>query len=63
MTGNGTFTFVHKPEVLCVGLNQSYNIRVYLKLENGEYEHVPLGDDRYQNIISVEQMWYIVGIL
>ena len=68
LTQNGTLTFVHKPEVLCVGLNISYNIRVYLKgsrLKNNEpkliYKHVPRNDDRYKNLVSKEDMWYIVG--
>ena len=68
LTQNGTLTFVHKPEVLCVGLNISYNIRVYLKgsrLKNNEpkliYKHVPRNNDRYKNLVSKEDMWYIVG--
>ena len=63
LTKNGTIEFMHKPEVICVALNQSYNIRVYLKSDSGDYEHVPSGDDRYQNLISVENMWYIVGMI
>ena len=68
LTQNGTLTFVHKPEVLCVGLNISYNIRVYLKgshLKNNQprliYKHVPRNNDRYKNLVSKEDMWYIVG--
>ena len=68
LTQNGTLKFVHKPEVLCVGLNISYNIRVYLKgshLKNNQprliYKHVPRNNDRYKNLVSKEDMWYIVG--
>ena len=53
--------FNHKPEVLCVAYNQSYNIRVYLKDSQGNYRHVPDHDPKYWNLISVEKMWYIVG--
>ena len=53
--------FKHKPEVLCVAYNQSYNIRVYLKDSQGNYRHVPDHDPKYWNLISVEKMWYIVG--
>ena len=61
MTHNGSFRFKHKPEVLCVAYNQSYNIRVYLKDPQGNYRHVPDHDPKYRNLISVEKMWYIVG--
>ena len=61
MTHNETFMFNHKPEVLCVAYNQSYNIRVYLKDSQGNYRHVPDHDPKYRNLISVEKMWYIVG--
>ena len=62
LTQNGTLNFVHKPEVLCVGYNHSYNIRVYIKNSQGKlYKHVPRNNDRYKNLVSVEDMWYIVG--
>ena len=61
LTQNGTKAFNHKPEVLCVGLNQSYNIRVYIRDTQGNYHHVPDDVERYQHLLRLEQMWYIVG--
>ena len=52
-----------KPEVLCVGYNQSYNIRVYLKDANGNYHHVESSNPHYKNLQSKEKSWYIVGKL
>ena len=52
-----------KPEVLCVGYNQSYNIRVYLKDANGNYHHVESSNPHYKNLLSKEKSWYIVGKL
>ena len=54
LTQNGTLNFVHKPEVLCVGYNHSYNIRVYIKNSQGKlYKHVPRNNERYKNLVSV----------
>lgn len=61
LTRNGTRFFVHQPQVLCVGLNHSYNIRVYLKDAKNRYHHVPQKDKRYEKLVSVEKMWYIIG--
>ena len=61
MTQNGTLTFDHKPEVICVGLNHSYNIRVYLRDQKGRYHHISEEDAHYESYVSVEKLWYIVG--
>ena len=63
LTENGSKDFVMKPEVLCVGYNQSYNIRVYLKDANGNYHHVESSNPHYKNLLSKEKSWYIVGKL
>ena len=63
LTENGSKDFVMKPEVLCVGYNQSYNIRVYLKDANGNYHHVESSNPHYKNLQSKEKSWYIVGKL
>ena len=63
LTENGSKDFVMKPEVLCVGYNQSYSIRVYLKDANGNYHHVESSNPHYKNLLSKEKSWYIVGKL
>jgi hypothetical protein len=61
LTKNGTKEFYMKPEVLCVGYNQSNNVRVYVKDTVGNYHHVPMDQDRFHNLVSLEKLWYIVG--
>ena len=66
LTRNGTISFEVKPEVLCVALNMSYNIRTYLKgQEEDDYYHVSSADlekhPRLQVLADRENKRYIVG--
>ncbi len=47
-----------KPEVLCVGYNHSYNIRVYVKDGAGRYSHIESGSAYYDKLSDLERSWY-----
>ena len=63
LTQNGTLEFDYKPEVLCIGFNQSFNIRVYLKDEDGDYHHIEISNSKYKRLVGKEKSWYVVGKL
>jgi hypothetical protein len=52
-----------QPEVLCVGLNKSFDFRIYTKDEQQHFSHVTPDDLRFSPILSREQAWYIVGMI
>ena len=57
LTDNDKLRFRVKPEVICVGFNYSYNIRVYVKDGAGRYFHIETGSDYYHRLTSLEQSW------
>ena len=63
LTQNGTLEFDYKPEVLCIGFNQSFNIRVYLKDDDGDYHHIEISNSKYEKLVRKEKSWYVVGKL
>ncbi len=64
-------SFKVHPEVLCVGQNKSYNVRVYVRRDATKmstsvgdicgFEHVSDADPRFQALSAREKSWYIVG--
>ena len=53
-----------KPEVLCVGMNNSYKIKTYLK-QGDRYHHIRLTDIKrfpvLKKLRELEDKWYVVG--
>jgi hypothetical protein len=51
-----------KPEVLCVGLNKTFDFRIYVKIADADsFVAADSNDERFKDIYRREQTWYVVG--